>query len=40
MTKNILGERISDLLQKHGLSQRELAEKEDLGTISLLYEPL
>lgn len=35
MTKNILGERISDLLQKHGLSQRELAEKVGVTEVSM-----
>ena len=35
MTKNILGERISDLLQKYSLSQRELAEKVGVTEVSM-----
>ena len=35
MKKNILGERISDLLQKHSLSQRELAEKVGVTDVSM-----
>ena len=32
---NILGERISDLLQKNGLTQRELAEKVNVTEVSM-----
>lgn len=35
MTNTILGERISDLLQKHGLTQRELAEKVGVTEVSM-----
>lgn len=35
MMNNILGERISDLLQKHGLSQRELADKVGVTEVSM-----
>ena len=33
--ENILGERISDLLQKNGLTQRELAEKVKVTEVSM-----
>lgn len=35
MTNNNLGERISDLLQKHSLTQRELAEKVGVTEVSM-----
>lgn len=35
MNNNILGDRISDLIQKHGLSQRELAEKVGVTEVSM-----
>lgn len=35
MMNNILGDRISDLLQKNGLTQRELAEKVGVTEVSM-----
>ena len=35
MTNNILGSRISDLLQKNGLTQRELAEQVGVTEVSM-----
>ena len=35
MTNNILGSRISDLLQKNGLTQRELAKQVGVTEVSI-----